>query len=153
MVGSRGAVDLISRPGHLIRRAQQLHTELWTEIVGGEVTSRQFAVLTVLREHPRIDQATLSRRVSLDTSTCQDIVARLGRRGLLDRTRDPADRRRWLVRLTAVGAHVLDRVDAHVRRTGEELLRPLDATERRDLLRLLRKVVDQGEAEHPIGRL
>ena len=49
--------DLRRHPGHLIRRAQQVHTWLWNAEVSSEVTSPQFAVLYALRAEPDIDHA------------------------------------------------------------------------------------------------
>ena len=61
--------DLRRHPGHLIRRAQQVHYWLWNAEVSPEVTSPQFAVLYALRAEKNIDQKTLGERVSLDRST------------------------------------------------------------------------------------
>src|SRR5438477_192430 len=86
--------DLRLHPGHLIRRAQQVHYWLWNAQVSGEVTSPQFAVLYALRAEKNIDQKTLGERVSLDRSTTAEVVARLKSRGLIQRFRDPRDGRR-----------------------------------------------------------
>src|SRR5438552_18500760 len=95
--------DLRLHPGHLIRRAQQVHYWLRNAQVSGEVTSPQFAVLYALRAEKNIDQKTLGERVSLDRPTTPEGIARLKPRGLIQRFRAPPDRRRDLVRLTASG--------------------------------------------------
>src|SRR2546429_6792184 len=92
--------DLRLHPGHLIRRAQQVHYWLWNAEVSAEVTSPQFAVLYALRAEKNIDQKILSERASLDRSTTAEVVARIKTLGLIQRLPDPRDARRNLVRLT-----------------------------------------------------
>ena len=133
--------DLPSAPGHLVRRAQQAHVELWGRMVGSTVTSPQFAVLCTLRRHSPLDQTRLSALAGLDTSTCQGIVARLQRKGLLQRARDPGDGRRWLLSLTRAGTRTLGAALPAVLAVGDRLLEPLSKEESAELLRLLAKVV------------
>ncbi|GAB2823581.1 hypothetical protein GCM10022221_22190 [Actinocorallia aurea] len=96
-------IDMYQQPGHLIRRAQQVHTYLWSTEVSTEVTSTQFAVLSAIAERSPIDQNSIVRRVSLDSSTVADVVNRLVRRGYVERARDLHDRRRNLLSLTPAG--------------------------------------------------
>lgn len=134
------AFDLDFAPGHLIRRAQQVHTSVWAAVVGEDLTSPQFAVLNVLYGRPGIDQTMLSSLTSLDTSTCQDIVARLRHKGLIERSRDDSDGRRWLLRLSEKGKSTRDQVVPKVREVGEILFRSLDPDDRASLTRLLYEV-------------
>lgn len=129
--------DLYSAPGHLIRRAQQVHTVVWTSVVGEDLTSPQFAVLKVLCDHPGIDQTTLSQWASLDTSTCQDIVARLRQRGLIERKRDPGDGRKWLLQMSDEGRATLEAVIPKVREVGCRLLEVFSAQDQIQFHRLL----------------
>lgn len=137
---------LRSAPGHLIRRAQQVHTLFWAEEVSSELTSVQFAVLNALRASPGIDQRTLGRQVRLDRSTVGDVVVRLMRRGFVERTRDAHDGRRNLLRLTRAGGSVHAEVLPGVRRVQRRLLAPLSPEERTTFLRLVRKIVDASES-------
>lgn len=135
--------DLASAPGHLIRRAQQVHTSAWAAIVGEELTSSQFAVLNVLHDRPGIDQTTLSQLASLDTSTCQDIVARLKQKELIERVRDSSDGRRWLLRLSEKGSRLRASVVPRVREVGELLLGSMSVEERAAFARLLSSVAQR----------
>ncbi|MFR9803741.1 MarR family winged helix-turn-helix transcriptional regulator [Pseudonocardia sp. RS010] len=113
-------------PGHLIRRAQQVHTVAWVEEVGRTVTSSQYAVLSALWAHPLgIEQSAGADLASLDPSTMADIVARLVRRGWVTRTRDPADARRRLLRLADGVAAELAQLRPAVDRVQHRLLTPL----------------------------
>ncbi|MFD8161186.1 MarR family winged helix-turn-helix transcriptional regulator [Streptomyces malaysiensis] len=140
-----GAVDLNTHPGHLARRFQQAHSLLWGAMVSEETTSPQFAVVNALMEKPEIDQRTLSEHVHLDRSTIADLVARLARRGLLERVRDPNDGRRNVLRLTDEGARVHRKLVTRTARMNRVFLAPLDETERETLLRLIARVTDAAE--------
>ena len=137
--------DLRRHPGHLIRRAQQVHTWLWNAEVSPEVTSPQFAVLYALRAEQDIDQKTLGERVSLDRSTTAEIAARLTGRGLLQRFRDPRDARRNLLRLTALGLRTTERLIPRAARMNRMLVSVLSECEQTELLRMLNIVVDADE--------
>src|SRR5437867_4104374 len=137
--------DLRLHPGHLIRRAQQVHYWLWNAQVSGEVTSPQFAVLYALRAEKNIDQKTLGERVSLDRSTTAEVVARLESRGLIQRFRDPRDGRRNLLRLTAGGVGNDEGLNPRGGRIDRLLVFPLTQREQSEVLRMLNLVVDADE--------
>jgi MarR family transcriptional regulator, temperature-dependent positive regulator of motility len=137
--------DLRRHPGHLIRRAQQVHYWLWNAEVSPEVTSPQFAVLYALRAEKNIDQKTLGERVSLDRSTTAEVVARLASRGLLQRFRDPRDARRNLLRLTSLGLRTTEGLIPKAARMNRLLVSVLSECEQAELLRMLNLVVDADE--------
>jgi DNA-binding MarR family transcriptional regulator len=137
--------DLRRHPGHLIRRAQQVHTWLWNAEVSAEVTSPQFAVLYALRAEKNIDQKTLGERVSLDRSTTAEIAARLTARGLVQRFRDPRDARRNLLRLTPHGLRITEQLIPRAARMNRMLVSVLSECEQTELLRMLNIVVDADE--------
>jgi DNA-binding MarR family transcriptional regulator len=134
-------IDIDQAPGHLIRLAQQRHQALWTQIVGGGLTSVQFVVLVLLLEEPELDQRTLAARASTDTSTLADVCRRLEQRGLLCRGRDAEDGRRYVLRVTPKGGELLRRIIPDVARVGEALLYGLTDQERATLLTLLGKLL------------
>jgi DNA-binding MarR family transcriptional regulator len=148
-VGDFRPLDLTSAPGHLIRRAEQIHTRVWAATVDGTLTSPQFAVLTALAAEGALDQATIGEMVSLDRSTMADVAQRLEQRGWVTRGRDPADGRRRVLELTPDGRSVLVRVTPLVERLGDELLGDLSETERRTLLELLGRLIGYGEHALP----
>jgi DNA-binding MarR family transcriptional regulator len=135
------AVDFMSAPGHLIRRAQQNHQRLWSELVDEPFTSVQFAVLALLLQKPGIDQRTLGLELSIDTSTLASVCRLLEDRGLLARRRDDQDTRRYELRATRAGESLIERTAPMVEAVGEHLLAPLDDDERAQLLALLRRIV------------
>ncbi|MBU3067771.1 MarR family winged helix-turn-helix transcriptional regulator [Nocardia sp. NEAU-G5] len=134
------ALRLHTAPGHLIRRAQQLHTLLWTNLVSTELTSVQYSVLLVLDGHPLIDQRMLGRLTSLDKSTGGDVIARLEARGLVIRARDAVDGRRNTVRLSTEGRRELLAHTPSVRNVQRELLRPLTDVQSPHFIKLMRQL-------------
>ena len=94
-------------PGHLFRRAHQLHLQTFFEVVGSEMTPPQFAVLKVL-DHAAgtpLEQGDVARRASLDKSTASELLKRMHSRGLLRRYPDEADARCLLREITGEGRH------------------------------------------------
>ncbi|MGP4086508.1 MarR family winged helix-turn-helix transcriptional regulator [Streptomyces sp. KR55] len=139
------AVDLANHPGHLARRLQQAHHLLWNTMVSEEITSPQFAVLNALVDEPGLDQRTVGERVGLDRSTIAEVIGRLGRRGLLDKVRDPQDGRRFLLRLTEDGLRTHRKLSVRTARMNQVFLAPLSAAEQTQFLDLLRRVSDTAE--------
>ena len=101
-----------------------------------------FTVLVALAEFGPASQAALGRRLSIDRSDMAAVIGDLERDGLIARWRDADDRRRNVVRLTPEGTELLERLDARLEEAQDALLAPLDATERRELHRLLTRVVE-----------
>ncbi|MCM1976926.1 MULTISPECIES: MarR family winged helix-turn-helix transcriptional regulator [Streptomyces] len=139
------AVDLATHPGHLARRLQQAHHLLWNTMVSEEITSPQFAVLNTLAAEPGLDQRTVGERVGLDRSTIAEVISRLGRRGLLDKVRDPQDGRRFLLRLTDDGVKAHRRLTVRTARMNQVFLAPLSPEEQTVFLDLIRRVADAAE--------
>ncbi|MFI8170844.1 MarR family winged helix-turn-helix transcriptional regulator [Streptomyces sp. NPDC085931] len=134
------ALELQNYVGHLIRRAEQVHTALWYRHVSREITSQQFAVLNALSRDPGIDQRTLARFTSLDRSTVNHIVRRLTDQHYVNQVRDEEDRRRTLLSLTVQGAELLDSLIGPAKNINEQLLDALTYTERQQAIDILRKI-------------
>ncbi|MEZ3160729.1 MarR family winged helix-turn-helix transcriptional regulator [Microbacterium sp. BWT-B31] len=128
--------------GYLIRRAQQLHVAAWTRMVSTEITSVQYSILVVLDRLGEASQRELCDEVDLDRSTVADLVSRMERRGLLERSRDPQDARRNAVRLTEHGLAERHRLRPLVDRVDGALTGLLSPEDRAALRRALRHMLD-----------
>ncbi len=82
--------------------------------------------------------------LDLDRSTIADLVARMVRRGLIERERDEDDRRRNVLQLTAAGRDELARLRPRVEAIEPILTAGLSPTERDQLRRLLYRVDGHG---------
>jgi DNA-binding MarR family transcriptional regulator len=116
--------------GHLLRRAQQVHTALWARAFNGDLTGPQYALLSALTQQAAIDQRTAGRLASLDKSTAADVIARLQRNGWLGRDRDPSDGRRYLLSLTPPARAALQHVTPRAAEVQRQLLEPLSPGDR-----------------------
>jgi DNA-binding MarR family transcriptional regulator len=103
---------------------------------------QHFTVLASLSEQGPASQADLGRRLSIDRSDLHALLAELEGDGLVARVRDERDRRRNVVTLTRAGRGVLARLGKRIDAAQDALLEPLSAGERRELKRLLQKLLD-----------
>jgi DNA-binding MarR family transcriptional regulator len=101
-----------------------------------------FTVLTSLSQQGAASQAELGRRLSIDRSDLHALLAELERDGLVARVRDERDRRRNVVTMTPAGRSALVRLDQRMDAAQDALLEPLSADERRELSRLLQKLLE-----------
>ncbi|MEU2660850.1 winged helix DNA-binding protein [Streptomyces sp. NPDC007325] len=85
-------------------------------------------------------KTVLAARLDMNSSDLVKIVNDLVRTGHVDCARDPANRRRVLVRLTPEGRTWLARLNAEIASTDDEVLAPLNEEERAQLASLLRRV-------------
>src|SRR5205085_953902 len=85
--------------------------------------------LTVLEGRPDLSAAQLARKSFVTTQTMADMVMALQARGLIERHRDPADRRRLVLALTADGRKLLDEHRAEVGELEAEMLSGLTRDE------------------------
>ncbi|MFG1805086.1 MarR family winged helix-turn-helix transcriptional regulator [Streptomyces sp. NPDC049040] len=100
-----------------------------------------YAVLTSLQEYGPASQAELSRRAGIYRSDMVAVLNELADGGHVERTPDRDDRRRNVITITARGRRRVDTLDGLIDTIQGELLAPLDAAERAELVRLLTVLV------------
>jgi DNA-binding MarR family transcriptional regulator len=134
--------ELLSRNSLLLKRlgfAVKERSHNAFESTG--VNPYHYSVLALLDEDPRETQATIADALGYDRSHLVGVLDELEERGLIERRRDPGDRRRHLVSLTSDGRQALDRLRSIVERMDDEFLAPLDAEQRETLHTLLMQLV------------
>ena len=76
------------------------------------VTSAQWRVMLRLSREPGLKQVELADRMDVEPITACRIVDRMEEAGLVERMRDPDDRRVWRLKLTAKAEPVLAKLHA-----------------------------------------
>ncbi|MBL7257883.1 MarR family winged helix-turn-helix transcriptional regulator [Paractinoplanes lichenicola] len=117
--------------------------EVRDALAGAGLTMRSAFTLTHLAGGP-VNQQTLIDLLGVDPSALVTVLNELEAAGLVSRQRDPADRRRHIVVITAAGSRVLTVADQVLDKADENLFAALSPSEREQLQGLLAKVADSG---------
>ena len=102
-----------------------------------------YAVLVVVDEGSRETQGAIADALGYDRGQLVGLLDELEERGFVERNRDPADRRRHIVRLTADGKRALAKLRALSRRLENDFLGPLDGDERAQLHALVLRLAQR----------
>lgn len=131
-----------SRPGHLIRRLNQIAVALFLEETGHlDLTPRQYAALHMIEVVPGIDQASLSNLIAMDKTTLVKIIALLVEKGLVTRARSEADRRTHHLNITDAGRSLLKQVLPLLERSDQRILAPLSRPDQHRFMEMLTQLV------------
>jgi DNA-binding MarR family transcriptional regulator len=137
--------DLDTEPLQVLSRVSRLakHLDLARRDAFGRhgLAAWEFDVLSALRRQGppyQLSPGALLRATLVTSGTMTNRIDRLAQAGLVDRSRDPLDRRGVLVTLTARGQAVADGALADLLRRERELLTGLDGTQQAELAGLLR---------------
>ena len=135
------------RPTWLISRAYARSHGLLNDgfaANGAGLRSYHYRLLAALEEWGPASQADLARSTRVDRSDVVTVLGELERLGLIERTRDPNNRRRNIVSITRAGSAQLRALDRVIDAVQERVLAPLSQNERRQLTKLLGRLVDAG---------
>jgi len=104
-----------------------------------------YAILIAVEEGHHETQGAIADALGYDRGQLVGLLDDLEERGLIERRRDPSDRRRHLVQMTAEGKKTLRRLRALARELEDDFLEPLTDAEREQLHALLLKLAAKHE--------
>lgn len=104
------------------------------------MTSTQARLLLLLEHSEGENQGFYAERLEVEPISLCRLVDRMEEAGLLERRRDPADRRAWRIHLTERSRQVVDKVRSGLAGMEEEMLAGLDQHQRDSLSDLLERV-------------
>jgi DNA-binding MarR family transcriptional regulator len=134
----RVAKELVKSSGFLLARlGLAFKAKALAQIEQEGFDAHHYSVLAILGEGARETQATIADALDLDPSRLVALLDSLEERGLIERQRDPQDRRRHVVSITSEGKRKLQRLRAVARQVEDEFLAPLSPDERETFHSLL----------------
>jgi DNA-binding MarR family transcriptional regulator len=147
--------ELASAPGSmalLMRLAKQVYRRSSEELLGMHM--RHLMALSYVHDHDGGPQQELAEALCMDANNVVLLLNELEQAGYVARRRDPDDRRRHRVELTAAGAKALANAEHAQETIEDDVLQALDAEERATLWRLLTRALrgaepDEAEAAEP----
>ena len=137
-------IFLLGRLGYGLKR----HATEQVEAAGFSLYD--YSVMALLADGKCEAQTSIADLLQLDRSQLVGMLDGLEERGLIERRRDPSDRRRHRVTLTAAGERELAKLRAIVKRIEEEFLAPLDTDSRETLYRLLSRLASYHDNRFPV---
>jgi DNA-binding MarR family transcriptional regulator len=123
----------------LTRLAKQVYRRSSEELLGMQI--RLLMALSYLRDHDGAPQQELADTLCMDANNVVLLLNELEDDGHIARRRDPGDRRRHLVYITAAGRESLARAERAQEQIEDDVLSALDPAERRTLWELLTRAL------------
>jgi MarR family transcriptional regulator, lower aerobic nicotinate degradation pathway regulator len=138
--------ELVESPTFLLKRlgfaAKERAMEAYDEV---GLHPYHHAVLIALSEGPHDTQGAIADALGYDRGQLVGLLDELEERGLVERRRDPNDRRRHLVQITAEGTRKLRALRTLARQIEADFLSPLSKEERAELYSLLLRLAEKHE--------
>jgi DNA-binding MarR family transcriptional regulator len=133
---------LSDRLGFLLGRAHLAQRSIVERALASlGLGAKAFGALSVLAAEGPLSQQRLGERQGIDRTTMVAVVDELEREGLVERRRNPRDRRAYSLHATAKGRRVLGKAGEAAKRAEDEFLAPIPARDRRRLKELLRTLI------------
>ena len=125
----------------LLRAEAAVRRRLSADLEREGMSAPGFSMLVVLvTAGGELELKSLRARLRMPKASATEVIGTLEARGLAVRTRLPPDRRAAIVRITALGTEMVDRLfPEHAGRVAAAFS-PLDETEKRQLAALCRKL-------------
>ena len=104
------------------------------------VTRPQWQVLSLLKRHEGINQGKLAELLEVEPITLGRMIDRLQEADLVERRANPADRRAWLLYVTAKGHKLVESLIPHAEETFDQALDGFSSAEQVQLMAMLARL-------------
>jgi MarR family transcriptional regulator, lower aerobic nicotinate degradation pathway regulator len=132
---------MLRSTGYLLKRLGfEMKARAYEALESTGFAPQHHAILSLLDERACGAQGGIADALGYDRSQLVGLLDELEEKGLIERKRDPDDRRRHVVKLTPEGRAVLTELRAISKSVEKEFFSSLDMIERRTLHGLLLKV-------------
>lgn len=133
--------DLEDLVGYNLKRAYMTVQSDFRKTLGKDgLSARSFSALSLIVQNPEVTQSELSRLLGIERSGLVAIVDDLEARKYISRTKVPGDRRVQALVPMKAGTNAYAKALTKVRAHESTLLSGLKDTEKKTLLKLLKKV-------------
>jgi DNA-binding MarR family transcriptional regulator len=136
--------ELAALPGHLVWRAAARVTSALADSLPRGVDIHAYAALLALAAGQPRSQQWLADTVAVSRTTMTKVAAGLVEQGLVERVRNPADRRSYALTRTPEGAVAARRWRRHAEDLEEAITTGFTALEREELRGLLLRAAEPG---------
>jgi MarR family transcriptional regulator, temperature-dependent positive regulator of motility len=123
------------------------HTRTAEALASIDLTPPLFALLNVVGSREGAIQQELGSALGIDRSTMVSLIDQLEEAGLARRRPSTRDRRAREIAITPKGRRLLQRARGLIAEVEDEVLAGLNANERRELLKLLRRALQAAPAQ------
>jgi DNA-binding MarR family transcriptional regulator len=139
--------SLANRPGALLTIAARTGQELAKRRLHPlGLTVQMCGVMNLLAEGP-ISQQVLGEQLGIDRTTVVELIDELEKQGVVERRRNPADRRSYALHLTPRGKTVQKRAARAFDAAAAEFFSPLAKGDQKALTEMLRGLIVAAEAK------
>jgi DNA-binding MarR family transcriptional regulator len=126
--------------GYLVRR---VFAGLSSDPADNGIAAREFVILAYLADQDAMSQLALGELFGINRTSMVSLMSGLEERGWTARTRNPADRRTYVLSITQPGREALEGMRQMMTSRDHQFADRLGAAELRRLIRLLRKLLPE----------
>jgi DNA-binding MarR family transcriptional regulator len=153
---SDGPLDqskLLELVGYNLRRAYVLNiTPLFRKRMAKyHLKPVEYTILGLLKANPNINQKRLSQAINVSPPNMATLLDRLEGRGLLNRQRNPLDKRSQTLVLTQEGLRICIKAEKTIGELDLDATATLSGQERAELIRLLQKLFMAQEGREAVN--
>ena len=125
---------VLGKASQLVNETVDAHLEQYN------IQVRHFGILQLIAGSKPLQQAEIGRLLRIDRTTMVKVIDELQKLNLIERQRDPDDRRAYAIYLTDKGKKLLPEMIERVQQAEQSALSNLTKSEREKLQGLLNKV-------------